>query len=314
MLDEIIGNSPAINRLRKLLPTLAHQPTPLLIIGEGGVGKTFFAAHIHAQSPRFRLPLERINFSLLTERDQRISLFGGEVPELTSSRRSILELPTTVVLKHIDHANQYLQDKLAESLTTMQVTRMGSTIAHPVVCSVVFTLRESLSCMKSRNLFSRNLVEFLQSLKRIIIPPLRERQEDIPMLAEYFFKKFRSKAHAVDGIIQRGFDENGKIDSPLAVLIQNQLWEDNARDLKAYVRNLMVLTPEEELRQYEKLELLKMISMVDEGDEFSIPASISKIEDGIIGRALVKHTGHMMNVAQHLGLSDRAVRRRIRRN
>jgi len=92
MLDEIIGRDPSIQKIKYSLPSLAQNSTPLIIIGEGGVGKSFLAAHIHAASPLSLRALESLNFSTLPERDQRINLLGGEPPDLTTTRRSVLEL------------------------------------------------------------------------------------------------------------------------------------------------------------------------------------------------------------------------------
>ncbi len=95
---------------------------------------TFVASHIHASSQFKSSQLEAINFSLLSDRDQRIALLEGEPPELTTTLRSSLELPTTLVLKHVDHANLFLQERLAESLQSQKVFRLGLWSVPPRPC------------------------------------------------------------------------------------------------------------------------------------------------------------------------------------
>src|SRR5258707_11891763 len=98
MLDEFVGGSPAIKKLHSILPKLSQSPDPVILVREGGVGKTLFASHIHARSSRNVRPIESLNFSLIPERDQRIALLRGDIPDVNSPRRSILEHPTTVIL------------------------------------------------------------------------------------------------------------------------------------------------------------------------------------------------------------------------
>ena len=112
----LIGGSPAIKRIRSLLTKLSADTSPLVITGEPGVGKTFLAKCIHDQSFLRHHELETINFKILSDRDQRMRLLGGSPPDLPSTRRSTLELSTTVVLKHIDCASEYLQERLAEAI------------------------------------------------------------------------------------------------------------------------------------------------------------------------------------------------------
>ena len=98
----LIGGSPAIKRIRSLLTKLSGQTSPLIITGELGVGKFLLATRIHANSLLKYHPFESVDFSNLSEHEQRIRLLGGSPPDLPTTRRSVLEMPTTVILKHID--------------------------------------------------------------------------------------------------------------------------------------------------------------------------------------------------------------------
>ena len=310
-LDEIVGASPALERFRRHLPSLSKELTPLIFIGEGGVGKSFLAAHIHAASSLSGRPLESINFSTLLERDQRIGLLGGEPPDLTTSRRSILELKTTVVLKHIECATTFLQDKLAESLAASTVFRLGSSERRRLSARVIFTFRNTIPLLKKEKRLTPKLLDTLQPLQRIYLPPLHERREDIAPLTRYYAMKLYDKFHHLGNVRIRGVSEDGSIDSDLIELLKSQRWEDNVRDLIAFIHSLVLFPFQQELLQREKLEVIKMAMMIDAEQEFSLQAKLDDVEHSIISRAVQKLNHHKTKVAQLLGLSERAIGRKI---
>lgn len=314
MPDEIIGGSPALRKIRAAVPHLAAEPKPIVIIGETGVGKFLVASHIHSQS-RFRSSqLEVINFSILRERDRQIMLLGGEPPELTTTRRSALENSTTVVLKHLDQANIFLQRSLAESLTSLRVERLGSKEKHPVSARIIFTFRQSISTLVSSQQLHPGLAKILSGCKHILIPPLRNRKADIPVLAEYFLHRFFDSLHSlVNGQIEhvRGLTNDGTVGLSLTAFLMRHKWPENVTELKAYLRSLIVPNYESPLQEREKIEVTKMVMMVEEGKEFSLWQSLTVIEQKIIHRALGKYRGHRTKAAQMLGITERSVRRRI---
>jgi len=318
-LDEIIGGSPTIERFRRHLPSIARDLTTIVLIGEGGVGKSFLATHIHAASlpasfvagPLNKRPLESLNFSILSERDQRVGLLGGEPPDLTTSRRGILEQKTTVLLKHIDYAPSCLQDKLAESLSTSTVFRLGSSVPHQLSARVILTFRNTIPMLKKKQRLTKKLIEVLGPLPKIHIPPLRDRREDIVSLARYYAMKLYDKFHNLCGVQIRGIDREGSIDAGLLELLKTQYWEDNVRDLIAFIRSLVLFPFKEEILEREKLELVKIAMMIEGEQEFSLTANLGNVERNIVTRAIQKLNNHKGRVAQLLGLSERAIGRKI---
>jgi DNA-binding NtrC family response regulator len=314
MPDEIIGGSPALRKIRAAISRLASERTPIIITGEAGVGKSLVASHIHSQSPHRSSQLEIINFSILRERDRQIALLGGEPPELTTTRRSSLENSTTLVLKHLDQANTFLQERLAESLTTLRVARLGSAEKHLVSARIIFTFRQSISTLVSNRQIHPALAKILGSCRRILIPPLRKRKEDIPVLAEHFLHQFFDTLHSlVNGQIEhvKGLTSEGTIDPALTAFLIRQKWPGNVTELKAYLRSLIISNYEDALQDREKIEVTKMVMMVEEGKEFSLWQSLSVIEQEIIHRALSKYEGHQTKAAQMLGITGRSIRRRM---
>ena len=102
---------------------LAFDNSVLVIVGEAKVGKSDLAKQIHLAGPYRVSPMKSLNFMTLKDRDQRYGLFGGDPPELTDKRRGILEFPTTQLIKHIDFAYPFLQERLAAALAELFAAR-----------------------------------------------------------------------------------------------------------------------------------------------------------------------------------------------
>lgn len=285
-----------------------------MIVGETGVGKSLLAKAIHARSPRKSLKLSSVNFSVLSEREQRVALLGGGPPELTTTRRSYLEPPSTVMLKHIDLANPFLQEQLAKALQTRKVTRLGSNTTHFALARIIFTLKEPLPTLYRKGRITEPLFHRLREYERATVPPLRKRKEDIPLLVDHFLAQFFNSWELPDperARVTHSIKSNGKIDAGLLKLLHQQRWEQNVIQLKAYIRSVLLLNQQESIQERENFEVMKMILMVEEGSEFSLQRSLSVIEEGIIGRALAKNAGHESKTARLLGISDRSFHRKM---
>jgi DNA-binding NtrC family response regulator len=312
LLAEFIGGSPAIQKLRTLLPRLASDQQPIVLIGEAGTGKTLFASHIHALSPFREKSIEWINFSITSDRTQRITLLGAEPPENTTSRRGLLEMPTTVILKHLDQAPDYIQSMLAEVLRQGRVTRLGSSESIPLQCRLVMTVRRPLAYYRKRGAFHSALLGQFAEYRHIRIQDLNERKEDVALLAIYYAKRFAGNVNSVPEIHVRGFNSRFEIEDSLAMFLQGHPWPDNIRDLITFIRSLVILPYDFQSQRREELEVLKRLTMLGSLEEFSLRETLSSLEDSFIARALQLHSGHQAKAAQHLGLSDRGVRRKVK--
>ena len=299
-----MGSSPFADRARRVVHLLARAREPLVLIGERGSGKAFLAAHIHAESS-LAAPLETLNCSIASERTRRLELFGGEPPELTTSKRSLLELPTTVVLKHLDEAGPFLQDTLVAALRTGLVVRLRGTEPHPVLARVILTFRKPPRLLFRAGAITEGLSLYVQRCRTLHVPPLRQRPEDVLPLAEYYHDHFERRLVGAAGSRGRPALRPG-----LERFLVHQEWEDNVRDLVAYVRSLTMFALEEEIVQREKLELMKMLTLLEQGNEFSLERSMAAIRRSIIERAVRHSGGHQGRSAEILGLSDREIRRK----
>lgn len=295
MSDYLIGGSPAIKRIKASLTKLSADTSPLVITGEPGVGKTLLSSRIHAHSLLKDHPLESINFQTYSERDQRIRLLGGSPPELPTSRRSVLELPTTVVLKHIDFATKYLQERLAEAIPKREIIRLGTKDQRPIRCKLIFVFNDSPYELYRKGSLILGLTKILSKFQIIKLPPLKKRKEDIPELAQHFFTQFQ---------IQR----RKQIDQNFIKLLLHHRWNENILELKSFINTLKVLPDEIAIQQKDRIELTKMNLMIDEAKEFSLKESVSRIEKTMVRQALKKHADCQAKAAQSIGLTDRAIR------
>lgn len=287
----LIGGSPAIKRIRSLLTKLSADTSPLVITGEPGVGKTLYSLRIHANSLLQDRPLESIDFETFNERDQRIRLLGGSPPDLPSTRRSILELPTTVVLKHIDFASRFLQEQLVEAILKREITRLGTNQNRPVRCRLIYILNDRPQKLCKTGSMIPGLAKILSRYQVIYVPTLKERKEDIPELAQHFFTQFQ---------IQR----RKQMDRNFIDLLQRRRWEENVLELKSYIKTFELPPDEVTIRQKDRIELAKINLMIDEGKGFSLKASVLRIEGEVAKRALKKNNGCQTETAQTLGMSD----------
>ena len=123
--------------------------------------------------------------------------------------------------------------------------------------------------------------------------------------------KLYDKFQSLGGVDIRGIDREGSIDADLLELLKSQRWEDNVRDLITFIRSLVLFPFKEELLERGKLELVKMAMMIDAEQEFSLPSRLGSVERSIVDRAVQKLNHHKAKVAQLLGLSERAIGRKV---
>jgi DNA-binding NtrC family response regulator len=161
----------------------------------------------------------------------------------------------------------------------------------------------------------RRLFDILTQHTIMEIPPLRKRKQEIPLLAEHFLHQCYDRLHAlVNGAILHvsGLTDQGRIEPLLAEQLIAHPWEGNVLQLKAFIHSLITPSYGDALRQLEKIEVSKMLLMLEEGREFSLRQSMSAIEQAVIQRALNRYEGHQHKAALALGLTDRSIRRKGR--
>ncbi|WP_238456584.1 sigma 54-interacting transcriptional regulator [Desulfotruncus arcticus] len=224
--DDIIGNSKVIKEVKAKAAKIAGSNSTVLILGESGTGKEVFARAIHAGSTHSHKPFVPINCGAIPENLLESELFGYEEGAFTGARRGgkpgKFELANggTLFLDEIGNMSLYLQAKLLRILQERQVERVGGTQVIPVDIRVIAATNNDLQEMVQRGRFREDLYYRL-SVIPLVIPPLRERREDITLLLDHYRRRF---SKLLDKITE-GFSEEAMR------LCLEYNWPGNIREL-----------------------------------------------------------------------------------
>ena len=282
----IIGRH--LEGLRALLPSLGSSKDPLVITGEEGVGKALFAWHVRAASSTQSRKGIVINCATTSERDQRLALLGSDFVSITTTRRSVLEVWRTVVIKHPDRLSRAVQEELGRALSAESVKRPGSLRSNRVRARVILTLRESPEALSRHALLAPSLAEALRPMATIHLPPLRDRGDDCLEIAEQVL----------------GFSVSPRLRRTLL----GYSWPRNVAELKAY---LFLVRPHPlpgPCRTDICREVVSVLLRIEEGGEVSLPATLESIQTGLLHHALRVAAGDRACAARLLGLTERSLR------
>lgn len=193
-LNDIIGVSDAITNLKKLLLKVAVTDSTILITGESGTGKSLIAKTIHKLSPRREKPFATINCAAIPENLLESELFGyekGAFTGATTRKRGKFELANggTLFLDEIGDMPLTLQAKFLNVLQDREISRLGSEQSIPIDVRIIAATNKNIDKLVALGHFREDLYYRLNVIP-LHIPPLRERKEDIPLLIDYFLKKF----------------------------------------------------------------------------------------------------------------------------
>ena len=239
--DEILGQSPKLKRVLEMIATVAGTDATVMIRGESGSGKELVARAIHSNSRRRYAPIISINCGAITETLLESELFGHEKGAFTgavSQRKGKLERADkgTIFFDEIGNISLKMQMDLLRVIETKQFNRVGSDKPINVDFRVISATNKNLENAIASGEFREDFY-FRLNVFTIDIPPLRDRQEDIPILANYFFKNYtNSMAKNVKGISE----------DAMKMLLSYE-WPGNVRELKNVVERAVVLCTEDEI-------------------------------------------------------------------
>jgi formate hydrogenlyase transcriptional activator len=239
--QEIIGESPALKRVLKQVETVAPTDTTVLIIGETGTGKELVARAIHSLSARRARTLVKLNCAAIPTGLLESELFGHEKGAFTGAmaqRIGRFELADrgTLFLDEIGDIPLELQPKLLRVLQEQEFERLGSAKTRRVDVRLVAATNCDLAQMVSDKQFREDLYYRLNVFP-VLLPPLRERGEDIVLLANYFVRKFRQRfKKKIHSISQRSLDR-----------LRQYAWPGNIRELENFIERAVLLAEDETL-------------------------------------------------------------------
>ncbi|MGA2992703.1 MAG: sigma-54 dependent transcriptional regulator [Candidatus Korobacteraceae bacterium] len=241
--SEIIGNSAVMRRVFEAIKTVGPTETTVLITGDSGTGKELVARAIHYASPRRYLPLVVIHCGALTETLLESELFGHEKGAFTGAqyrKKGKFEIAEggTVFLDEIGDISLKTQTDLLRVLQEREINRVGGNQQIKVDFRCVAATNKPLEKLVEEGRFRPDLFYRL-NVFRIELPPLRERRDDIPALADHFMRKFSKEMNK----------RLVRISPPAMALLQQQSWPGNIRELENAIERAMVVAHEPELRE-----------------------------------------------------------------
>ncbi len=310
---EIVAKSGLMRAALQTVSTAAPTRATVLLLGESGTGKELFARAIHSQSDRSERPFVKLNCAALPEGLVESALFGHEKGAFTGAIRRVEGAferahGGTLLLDEITEMRPDLQSKLLRVLQEQEFERVGGSETIRVDVRIIATTNRDLEDAVEKGEFRRDLFYRL-SVMPIRIPPLRDRPDDIPLLAHHFAQRTAAG-------LKR---EITAIDPDAIALLQRYDWPGNVRELQHAVERAVILTSGTVLHA-SGFDLMRAgrrtpASVAAPTDESVRLASLN-IEDAeaaLIQRALRETGGNKTKAAALLGLTDRTLRNKLAR-
>ncbi len=316
---KLISRSKPMEALFRQMEMVAPTRSNVLIVGDSGTGKELVANALHENSPRKDARFLPINCAAIPSEILESELFGHERGSFTGATgRKIgkFELADkgTLFLDEIGELPLEMQVKLLRVLETREFMRVGGTETIKVDIRLVAATNADLEAAVERGAF-RNDLYYRLKVVTLRIPSLRERREDIPLLANHFLTMFAKEN-----------DRDGMKFAPDAMrAIVNARWEGNVRELRNVVESLVVLTPSTEIRVADLPEELRALSSGEFTPAASEPAgapplavgpgsslTMDEIERRAILDALVRTGGNRTQAAELLGIGLRTLQRKLK--
>jgi Nif-specific regulatory protein len=302
----MVGESPAMGEIYSFIERVAPRDSAVLICGESGTGKELAAHAIHTNSPRAVKPFVVINCAALAEALLESELFGHERGAFTGAitqKKGKLEVAQggTVFLDEIGELAPPLQSRLLRFLQDHKIERLGSTRSIALDVRVVAATNQNLEEAIANGTFRADLYHRLNVVK-VTMPPIRERREDIPLLASYFVAKY-SKAckRTVNGV------------SPAArALLQSYEWPGNVRELENAIERAVVLGSADVIETDDLPE-----RVLEYANSAKVPMAkyyeaIKQAKRELILNALEQANGNYTEAANALGVHPNNLHRLIR--
>jgi two-component system response regulator PilR (NtrC family) len=305
----IVGRSDKMLAIFKLIEQIARTDSTVLVTGESGTGKEWVARAIHFYSLRRDRPFVALNCGALPETLLESELFGhmkGAFTGASANKKGLIEAAEkgTLFLDEIGEMTPMMQVKLLRVLQERKFRRLGGVEELETAMRVIAATNQDLTKMVAEGRFREDLFYRINVIP-IHLPPLREREEDIALLAEYFLGKYRDQmGKDIHGIAQETMD-----------LLENYEWPGNIRELENVIERAVALEKSqtilpESLPQHIVKRVVKgpaAAGMLPESG-FNLEEHVEGLEKEYITQALVRAGGVQVKAAELLGMSFRSFR------
>jgi two-component system, NtrC family, response regulator PilR len=316
-LENIIGKSPAIEKLKTTIRTVAPTGSTVLIYGESGTGKELVARAVHACSPRSSEPFVSINCGAFPETLLESELFGymkGAFTGASQNKRGLFEVANggTIFLDEISEMSVGMQVKLLRVLQERSIRPVGGTQENPIDVRVIAATNKDLRDMVAASTFREDLY-YRVSVIPIQVPPLRERRDDIELLASHFLRKYAAAAQK--SILRISPDS-------LAALRAAD-WPGNVRQLENTIERAVALETGDELKvelDPDRPRARAAAAGAGNNGHVAVPQDgldfeqyVADIERSLIEQALQQSGGVQTRAAELLKVSYRSFRHLVKK-
>ncbi len=299
---DIIGDSKVMNDIFKTIEKVAKTDANVLILGENGTGKELIARALHRQSKRSEEVFINVDLGAVPETLFESELFGhkkGAFTDAYEDRVGRFEVASngTLFLDEIGNLSLPLQAKLLSAIQSKQIMRVGTNQSISVDIRLVCATNMPIYEMVRENRFRQDLLYRINTVE-IKLPALRERPEDIPLLADYFLKIYAKKYQKPEL----------KFGAGTMKILQDYTWQGNIRELRHSVERAVILCEGRVLKPDDFL----LQSHQEEGSEGTLHTyNLDELEKWAIQKAMTKHRGNITKAASELGITRAALYRRL---
>src|SRR5262245_8942283 len=303
--NELIGGSTPMQRVKEIIGKVAVTDSPVLVEGESGTGKELVAAAIHRLSIRAKGPFIPVNCSAIPKDLLESEFFGHVRGAFSGAVADALGLfrganDGTIFLDEIAELPPGLQVKLLRVLQEMQVRPVGSTKAHPVDVRIIAATNRNLEQAMNDGSFRQYLFYRLNVI-RIQLPPLRDRRDDIPALVNHFLRRFNRRFRRdIRGVTADALEVLAGYDFP-----------GNVRELENLIERAFAMGAREQITLADLPSLTTRTSTTPSVATRAIP-TLAEVERELILKALAVFNGDKEEAAKALGISRRTIYRRLK--
>jgi len=297
-----IGRSTAIARVMEMVEKVAATPANVLITGENGTGKELIAREIHERSDRSREIMVSVDLGAVPDSLFESELFGhvkGAFTDARTDRIGKIEAAHrgTLFFDEIGNLSLPLQAKLLNILQNRTISRLGSTEVIPVDIRLICATNMNLDTMVEKGSFRMDLLYRINTIQ-VELPPLRERGDDILLLAAYFLHYFSNR-----------YNKPGlKMDRTAEAALKKWSWPGNVRELRHSIERAVILT-EGKIISGNSFQF----SAAATHSSASFDGSLDEVEARLIGYALQKNGGNLTAVASQLKISRQTLYNKIKK-
>jgi len=288
----IVGTSKALNAVLNLVSKVAKTDVNVLVTGENGTGKELIARELHKLSKRSDEVFISVDMGSISENLFESELFGhmkGSFTDAKEDRAGKFEAASvgTLFLDEIGNLSLQAQAKLLSAIQNKTIVRVGSNKTIPVDIRLICATNENLDKMVANGLFREDLLYRINTI-RVEVPPLRERDSDILVLADFYLKKFTAK-YGKPGL---------KINQDAQEKLMAYAWPGNIRELLHTIERAVILSEGNILKSEDFLLSAKSSVSIRQG-----PETLEEMELLMITKALEQNEGNYSAAAEQLGIS-----------